>query len=98
MDIVYRQMPPMSISVMIKYWISYYGIGTLFIRHLAHFIPPHCIFKRKVKHHRESKIEGAPDLVAEILSPGTAYYDLKHKMQLYEQQGVREYWIVDPME
>ncbi len=46
----------------------------------------------------ESKIEGAPDLVVEILSPGTAYYDLKHKMKLYEQQGVREYWIVDPME
>ncbi len=46
----------------------------------------------------ESKIEDAPDLVVEILSPGTAYYDLKHKMQLYEQQGVRDYWIVDPIE
>ena len=38
-------MPPMSISVMIKYWFSYYGIGTLFIRHLAHFITPRCMFK-----------------------------------------------------
>ena len=46
----------------------------------------------------EDKIEGAPDLVIEILSPGTAYYDLKHKMRVYEKKGVREYWIVDPIE
>ena len=46
----------------------------------------------------EQKIEGAPDLVIEILSPGTAYYDLRHKKHVYEQAGVKEYWIVDPME
>jgi Uma2 family endonuclease len=42
--------------------------------------------------------EGAPDMVIEVLSPGTAYYDLRHKMDIYEQSRVREYWIVDPME
>jgi Uma2 family endonuclease len=47
---------------------------------------------------KENKIEGAPDLVVEVLSPSTAYYDLKHKKSIYEKQGVREYWIVDPME
>ena len=46
----------------------------------------------------EQKIEGAPDLVAEILSPSTAYYDLKQKKRTYEAAGVREYWIVDPIE
>lgn len=44
------------------------------------------------------KIEGAPDLVIEILSPSTAYYDMKQKKQTYEYSGVREYWIVDPIE
>jgi Uma2 family endonuclease len=44
----------------------------------------------------EMKIEGAPDLVMEVLSPSTAYYDLKEKKRLYEQHGVREYWLVDP--
>jgi Uma2 family endonuclease len=44
------------------------------------------------------KIEGAPDLVIEILSPSTAYYDLRHKKQVYEESGVQEYWIVDPIE
>ena len=46
----------------------------------------------------EKKIEAAPDLVVEILSPSTAYYDLRHKMRVYEAAGVKEYWIVDPME
>ncbi|HHV55391.1 MAG TPA: Uma2 family endonuclease [Firmicutes bacterium] len=42
------------------------------------------------------KINGAPDLVVEILSPATAYYDLKKKFRVYEKHGVREYWVVDP--
>lgn len=44
----------------------------------------------------EQMIEGAPDLIMEILSPSTAYYDLKDKKRLYEASGVKEYWIVDP--
>ncbi|WP_446010770.1 Uma2 family endonuclease [Candidatus Electrothrix sp.] len=39
---------------------------------------------------------GAPDLVVEILSPSTAKTDWKHKYVLYEEAGVREYWIVNP--
>ena len=46
----------------------------------------------------EVKIEGAPDLVIEILSPATAYYDLRHKKAVYARCGVKEYWIVDPLE
>ena len=41
-------------------------------------------------------VHGAPDLVIEVLSPGTARYDRGHKMNTYERHGVREYWIVDP--
>jgi Uma2 family endonuclease len=46
----------------------------------------------------EQRIEGAPDLIVEILFPSTAYYDLKAKMRVYESSGVREYWVVDSME
>ncbi|MDA8337926.1 MAG: Uma2 family endonuclease [Nitrospiraceae bacterium] len=46
----------------------------------------------------EKKIEAAPDLVIEILSESTAYYDLRHKKRIYESSGVKEYWIADPME
>ena len=46
----------------------------------------------------EAGIVGAPDLVMEILSPSTAGRDRSIKLRLYERQGVREYWIVDPDE
>ena len=44
----------------------------------------------------EQNIEGAPDLVVEILSPGTAHHDRHNKLLLYARYGVAEYWIVDP--
>ena len=39
---------------------------------------------------------GAPDWIIEILSPGNAGHDTKTKFDLYEESGVREYWIVYP--
>jgi Uma2 family endonuclease len=45
---------------------------------------------------KDDGIYGPPDIVIEILSPSTAYYDLKKKFKVYEKAGVTEYWIVDP--
>jgi Uma2 family endonuclease len=45
-----------------------------------------------------SAVRGTPDLVMELLSPSNSYYDLTKKKELYEPFGVKEYWIVDPME
>ena len=42
-------------------------------------------------------IEGAPDFVAEILSPTTQARDFGIKKDAYERFGVQEYWIIDPM-
>jgi hypothetical protein len=39
---------------------------------------------------------GAPDLVFEILSPGNSKKEMKSKFALYQEEGVREYWVVDP--
>lgn len=47
-------------------------------------------------HIIESAVHGAADLVAEILSPGSRQRDRIEKRDLYEQHGVREYWILDP--
>ena len=41
---------------------------------------------------------GAPDLVIEIISPGNSKKELKQKFKLYEEAGVREYWVIHPSE
>jgi len=56
------------------------------------------ISKERMNIIGEKNIEAAPDLIIEILSPSSAYYDLRHKMRVYETSGVKEYWIVDPIE
>lgn len=44
-----------------------------------------------------ANVQGAPDLVVEILSPSTAGYDEGYKRALYARHEVREYWLVDPV-
>ncbi|SMD46103.1 Endonuclease, Uma2 family (restriction endonuclease fold) [Aquiflexum balticum DSM 16537] len=39
---------------------------------------------------------GAPDLVVEVLSPGNKQLELQHKYEVYEESGVKEYWLLDP--
>jgi Uma2 family endonuclease len=46
---------------------------------------------------QETHIQGAPDLVVEILSPATSDRDRQLKLRLYARHGVREYWIADPV-
>ncbi|MBS0599394.1 MAG: Uma2 family endonuclease [Proteobacteria bacterium] len=41
-------------------------------------------------------VRGAPDWVAEVLSPSTAAHDQIAKRRIYERAGVREYWLVHP--
>ncbi|WP_373494403.1 Uma2 family endonuclease [Aquiflexum sp.] len=41
---------------------------------------------------------GAPDLIVEILSPGNNKKDLQNKYEVYEESGVKEYWIIQPYE
>lgn len=50
--------------------------------------------RRAITH--EDWIRGAPDLVIEILSPGTEARDRGVKLKLYRRHGVGRYWIVDP--
>lgn len=45
---------------------------------------------------KDDGIYGTPDLVVEILSPGTKKLDLTKKKDAYEKAGVKEYWVIDP--
>jgi len=41
---------------------------------------------------------GSPDIVVEILSPGNNKKELQNKYEVYEEAGVLEYWIIQPIE
>ena len=45
---------------------------------------------------KRNGVHGAPDLIVEVLSPGTEKRDRGYKKDLYEESGVREYWLVEP--
>jgi Uma2 family endonuclease len=60
-------------------------------------VPDACFVSRdRLEIIGEKPIDGPPDLVVEILSPGTRRRDLTSKRDLYARFNVREYWIVDP--
>lgn len=46
----------------------------------------------------ERGVRGAPDWLAEVLSPGTAKHDRSVKIPAYERAGVREVWLIHPIE
>lgn len=65
---------------------------------LADPVQPDILF---IRHDRldiikDGWIEGAPDLIVEILSPGNWLDDRRTKYRVYATAGVSEYWIVDP--
>lgn len=41
---------------------------------------------------------GAPDLIVEILSPGNAKTEMTDKFDVYQESGVLEYWLIDPLQ
>ncbi|MBS2022010.1 MAG: Uma2 family endonuclease [Deltaproteobacteria bacterium] len=61
-------------------------------------VQPDLVVVRKERKKLITKrgLEGAPDLVIEILSPGPTSLDTLVKKDLYARHGVPEYWMVDP--
>jgi Uma2 family endonuclease len=65
---------------------------------LATPVQPDVLFivKSRLDIVKEDRIEGAPDVIGEILSPWNWNVDRREKFRTYAKAGVREYWIVDP--
>ncbi|MDB5283248.1 MAG: hypothetical protein JWO06_2323 [Bacteroidota bacterium] len=64
----------------------------------THVVQPDLIFisTARLTIVRDGKIHDAPDVIFEIISPSNAFSDTKVKFDIYEQFGVKEYFIVYP--
>ena len=58
-------------------------------------VVPDASINCQTKKKRGSSFVGIPRFVMEVLSPSTERYDRNEKMELYRQQEIEEYWIVD---
>ena len=54
------------------------------------------ISKERLNIITEYNVQGAPDLIIEVLSPSTSRWDRVEKSKMYYTHGVKEYWIADP--
>lgn len=61
-------------------------------------VQPDVMFISREKEHiiTPDNVQGAPDLLVEVLSPSSSRRDWGYKRKLYARHGVREYWIIDP--
>jgi Uma2 family endonuclease len=59
---------------------------------------PDLMFISKERQHiiKFEHVDGAPDLIVEIISQGAAYIDRSKKKKQYAKFGVREYWLINP--
>ena len=65
---------------------------------IARPVQPDVLFIAKARRNivKAKFIEGAPDIIVEVMSPSTMRTDRRIKFDAYERAGVREYWIVNP--
>lgn len=65
---------------------------------IASPVEPDLVFFRTGNTPRrgDKSFTGAPDLIAEVLSPGSRHRDRTIKFRAYQEAGVPEYWMVDP--
>ncbi len=93
-----------ELAVALRQFVRQNSLGIVQIAPLDVILAEHEVFQPDIlfvsNDRREimtpANIQGAPDLVVEILSPSTRRNDRGHKLDVYSRYGVREYWIVDP--
>ena len=89
---------------LIQSYLESHPIGEVFsapfdiVLSFTDVVVPDLIYLSKSRAHflTAKNLQGAPDLVIEILSPSTRLRDRRLKRDLYERVGIEEYWLVDP--
>lgn len=93
-----------DLTVLLHYHVRRYGLGQVVVSPIdivldekkALVLQPDVVFlsNKRLRFIRK-QIWGPPDLVVEVLSPGSTRYDRIQKLAWYQAYGVREFWIVD---
>ncbi len=99
----HHQRASMNLAILLGQFIKRRGIGRVYAAPFdvvfsdTDVVQPDLSFISNERAHiiTEENVQGAPDLVVEILSPSTADRDLTFKRALYARHGVQEYWLVD---
>ena len=99
-----HQAVTLELAVALRQFVRRNSLGIVRIAPLDVILAEHEVFQPDIlfvsNDRREimtpANIQGAPDLVVEILPPSTRRNDRGHKLDVYSRYGVREYWIVDP--
>ena len=99
----YHQQISMRLSIKMGSYILQKQLGqllaapmdTIFSEHDT--LQPDLLFVAQERVHIIKKqVEGAPDLIVEIISPGNTQKEMSYKKYVYETSGVREYWLIHP--
>lgn len=93
-----------KLSTILYRWVEDHSLGEVFtgpydvVLSETDVVIPDLLFvsKSRASISHEENVQGAPDLIVEILSPSTSRRDLGIKKTLYEKFGVSEYWVIDP--
>ena len=87
-------------------FVEHHGLGRVFLNYVIKTGPqsparvPDLMFVATANRHRirRNYVEGPADLAVEIVSPDSVTRDRKVKRREYEEGGVQEYWLIDPLE
>lgn len=102
----YHQWVSMNIGFTLNAFVKKNNIGRVFIAPCdvylddENVVQPDIFFISRERENiiGEKNVQGSPDIVIEILSESSTYMDMVKKKKIYARFGVREYWIVDPIE
>ena len=93
------------LHLLIGNWLATHPVGRIYFAPLDVILSRHDVVESDLLYVSNERaaallsgeyVTGAPDLVVEVASPSTRRRDETIKRRLYERQGVREYWVVDP--
>lgn len=100
----YHQDISRNLEFILLSYLKKHPIGKIYHAPFDVYIDEHNVFqpdiifvsKERFSILTEAGVDGAPDLVVEILSPKTAKLDRENKRKIYARSGVQELWIISP--